>query len=235
MEKIRNRVRKLSNSQLPSDLTPRQLELITKLQSYWKMVTARKQYQKMLRRKEKRKFILLELEKTEKDYIDDIRIVIEHVMRQVEEILDEEMYKMLFINLEEIIEIHAMFYERLANAMQSYNHNTTRISELILYLTPRLKDPYYTFCLEYSKSHQILRLLNISNTQFKTHINNLRKEGLLKGELASYLIKPVQRICKYSLLLRELIKNTDEDHGDYQELEKANEAIKNIVLAPTTR
>ena len=63
------------------------------------MVTARKQYQKMLRRKEKRKFILLELEKTEKDYIDDIRIVIEHVMKQVEEILDEEMYKMLFINL----------------------------------------------------------------------------------------------------------------------------------------
>lgn len=166
------------------------------------MTLLRKQYKKKLKVKEKRKFILMELEKTEKDYIDDIRIVIDHVMRQVEECLDEDMFKMLFINLEEIIEIHGQFYERLSQALWSYNHHSTKISEVILYLTPRLRDPYFTFCLEYSKSHQILRLLNISNTQFKTHINTLRKDGLLKGELASYLIKPVQRICKYSLLLR---------------------------------
>lgn len=112
---------------------------------------------------------------------------------------------------------------------KDYNYNTTKISELILYLTPRLKEPYYKFCLEYSKSNQILRLLNISNTQFKNHIQSLKKEGIIKGELASYLIKPVQRICKYSLLLRELIKYTDNDHCDYLQLEVANEAIKNIV------
>lgn len=110
VEKIRTRVRMMSNTQLCSNITPHQLKLITKLQGYWKMIMVKKQYQKRLKRKEKRRFIIMELQNTEKDYIDDIKIIQNHVMKQVEGFLDEEMFKMLFINLEEIIGIHERFY-----------------------------------------------------------------------------------------------------------------------------
>ena len=48
----------------------------------------------------------MELEKTEKDYIEDSKVVIRHVMKEVEGFLDEEMFKMLFINLKDVIAIH---------------------------------------------------------------------------------------------------------------------------------
>ena len=82
-------MRKLSNVHMYSDITPKQLGLICRLQSYWRMTVLRKQFQKKLKRKEKRKFIIMELEKTEKDHIDDIRIVINHVMKEVQGFLDD--------------------------------------------------------------------------------------------------------------------------------------------------
>lgn len=49
--------------------------------------------------------------------------------------------------------------------------------------------------------------------------------------LGAFLIKPVQRICKYPLLLRELLKNTDDSHPDKESLQKALKAIENIVIS----
>lgn len=48
-------------------------------------------------------------------------------------------------------------------------------------------------------------------------------------ELPSMLIKPVQRICKYPLLLAELLKSTDKDWPYYAEMEDGLEAIKRVT------
>ena len=47
--------------------------------------------------------------------------------------------------------------------------------------------------------------------------------------LESFLIKPVQRICKYPLLIRELIKYTSPTHKDHPSLGQAMEKIENLV------
>jgi hypothetical protein len=44
-----------------------------------------------------------------------------------------------------------------------------------------------------------------------------------------FLIKPIQRLCKYPLLLRELIKNTPEEHPDYRNLINAQKQIEDVV------
>jgi hypothetical protein len=47
--------------------------------------------------------------------------------------------------------------------------------------------------------------------------------------LANFLLKPVQRICKYPLLLREVIKYTEEGHVDSENLVKALFKIETVV------
>ena len=47
--------------------------------------------------------------------------------------------------------------------------------------------------------------------------------------LSNFLLKPVQRICKYPLLLREIIKHTDTTHEDYDNLVKALLKIEMVV------
>lgn len=51
-------------------------------------------------------------------------------------------------------------------------------------------------------------------------------------DLESYLIKPVQRLCRYPLLLKEILKTTPTTHADYQPLSEAltkiNEAVAKV-------
>ena len=43
------------------------------------------------------------------------------------------------------------------------------------------------------------------------------------------MIKPVQRLCKYPLLLRELCSHTPEGHADYLNVENAKKKVDDAV------
>uniref|UniRef100_W5JY16 Phosphatidylinositol-3,4,5-trisphosphate dependent Rac exchange factor 1 n=1 Tax=Astyanax mexicanus TaxID=7994 RepID=W5JY16_ASTMX len=46
--------------------------------------------------------------------------------------------------------------------------------------------------------------------------------------LEGYLLSPIQRICKYPLLLKELLKRTPKKHTDYPAVEEALQAMKEV-------
>jgi predicted nucleotide-binding protein (sugar kinase/HSP70/actin superfamily) len=51
----------------------------------------------------------------------------------------------------------------------------------------------------------------------------------MKQDVNGYLIKPFQRVCKYVLLLKELLKNTPSEWSDAVECETAMHTIDAIV------
>jgi len=59
---------------------------------------------------------------------------------------------------------------------------------------------------------------------------NEKKQEAKGFDLFSYVIKPVQRLCKYPLLLRELLKFTPNTHPDYKDLQEAYTKIEAAVL-----
>ena len=69
-----------------------------------------------------------------------------------------------------------------------------------------------------------------NNTPFYQFTDEMMKDPDLAGlSLLSYVIKPVQRLCKYPLLLRELLKFTKEDHPDYEPITSAFEKTQMLV------
>ena len=48
-------------------------------------------------------------------------------------------------------------------------------------------------------------------------------------DLQSLLIKPVQRVLKYPLLLDKIVESTPDSHPDYQEVYSAKEAIAKVA------
>jgi hypothetical protein len=55
------------------------------------------------------------------------------------------------------------------------------------------------------------------------------REESMREDLDGYLIKPFQRICRYVLLLRELLKGTPSDWADYQNIVTAMEGLDAVV------
>lgn len=54
----------------------------------------------------------------------------------------------------------------------------------------------------------------------------MENEPAIKGlSIGGYVIKPVQRLCKYPLLIRELLSVTDESKPDYAALLEAQEKV----------
>ena len=76
----------------------------------------------------------------------------------------------------------------------------------------------------------VVRLQRIANRAFSKFCEQLSTAPESRNlGLSHFLIKPVQRICKYPLLLRELIKNTEEGHPDRRDLDEALLRIETVV------
>ena len=72
-----------------------------------------------------------------------------------------------------------------------------------------------------------LRYLNSDNQKFVEYCKE--KMGLCGGlDLACLLVHPCSRIPRYELLIREILKNTDDSHPDTRELESCYEELKKI-------
>lgn len=76
----------------------------------------------------------------------------------------------------------------------------------------------------------LLDKLRASNSPFASFEKKANSHPETKGiGLAGYLIKPVQRICKYPLLVQEMLKHTPEDHKEAQELHSSYQSISSVV------
>ena len=68
------------------------------------------------------------------------------------------------------------------------------------------------------------------NSAFDQYLYEQTQTEECRGlDLFSFLIKPIQRICKYPLLLRDLLKVTEEDHFDQANLVKSLVKIEEVV------
>ncbi len=65
----------------------------------------------------------------------------------------------------------------------------------------------------------MMKELKENNARFKEFLVTIRRKNLYNNlDLEDYLIKPVQRLPKYVLLLKLLLKKTSPDHPDYHNI-----------------
>ena len=60
-------------------------------------------------------------------------------------------------------------------------------------------------------------------------LNIIKQQTVSAFDLHSLLLKPIQRVLKYPLLLHELIKYTETYHEDYDELIQALTCMQEVA------
>lgn len=182
---------------------------------------------------ELRQKILDEIVETERSYLRKLRLVVSVVKEPLSQqllksksqnpppLLTQTQLEKLFSNMDEIIATSAAFLEVLERRVQKHHS----IGEVFLDLAPSIKSVYTKYTETHWEALSVMDELE-KKEAFNTFLLELPLEGL---HLRAYLIMPCQRVPRYELLLRELIKKTDDKHEDRQNLERAMKSINEIA------
>ncbi|GIY64480.1 guanine nucleotide exchange factor DBS [Caerostris extrusa] len=130
--------------------------------------------------------------------------------------------------MSELIETEKAYVSELDSIIQGYKRemNNSAMKDLVPFLSMRdaFHKLYTTYCLNKPKSEALRRQCGDDNMFFKECQKNLGH----KLPLGAYLLKPVQRITKYQLLLKDLLKCLDEGTGQ-SDLQQAVDAMLEVL------
>jgi len=178
----------------------------------------------------KRQEVIYEMIDTERDYVNDLSIIIELYIEPLKNnnIISKKDLNTLFSNVEQIYgvnkELLSLFEKR-----QKENPYVDEIGDIWLTMNEYLK-MYLLYCSNYAYALTKLENLKSSSKNFTKFLNTqFQKPQSRCLHLDSFLIKPVQRICKYPLLLKEIIKYTDESSKDYKNLKDGYAKLQTVV------
>ncbi|THH09802.1 hypothetical protein EW145_g1760 [Phellinidium pouzarii] len=165
--------------------------------------------------------IIREIVETERKYVQDL----EHMQKYAVELnessaIDQDTIHLLFPGLNKLLDFQRRFLIKLEGVAelpwkeQRWGiHFSESEEEFAVY------EPY---CANYSEAMDMLLIVE-QNLMVVSLIN-------AKSELPAFLIKPIQRICKYPLLLESLLKAAaNTDYPYYDELKGGLEAAKRIT------
>ncbi|ORY40088.1 hypothetical protein BCR33DRAFT_719503 [Rhizoclosmatium globosum] len=135
-------------------------------------------------------------------------------------VFSKDMMHQLFSNLNELVDFQRRFMVGMESTL-NLGLAEQRIGQLFL-LNEEAFEVYYPFCANYQTA-QNFALMQGEELKQLSHI-------IQPHQIQSYLIKPVQRLMKYPMLLKELIKLTDQSTYPYMdELKEGLESIKRVA------
>ncbi|XP_029035776.2 dynamin-binding protein-like [Osmia bicornis bicornis] len=172
-----------------------------------------------------RQNVISELVITEKEYVRDLKLTYETFNLYNPSILEALGIDVttLFGNIFEVIQVAEELLDLILKAMKGCDEELQTIGPSFIKMAEKLKNVYVKYCGNHEAALALLKKYENNEeimTVFNKGIESLRYQ-VACFDMSSILIKPVQRILKYPLILYELVKCTDDNHPDKRAVEEA--------------
>uniref|UniRef100_A0A2K6L5W3 TIAM Rac1 associated GEF 1 n=1 Tax=Rhinopithecus bieti TaxID=61621 RepID=A0A2K6L5W3_RHIBE len=185
--------------------------------------------------------VICELLETERTYVKDLNCLMERYLKplQKETFLTQDELDVLFGNLTEMVEFQVEFLKTLEDGVRlvpdleklekvdQFKKVLFSLGGSFLYYADRFK-LYSAFCASHTKVPKVLVKAK-TDTAFKAFLDAQNPKQQHSSTLESYLIKPIQRILKYPLLLRELFALTDAESEEHYHLDVAIKTMNKVA------
>ncbi|XP_029316013.1 LOW QUALITY PROTEIN: T-lymphoma invasion and metastasis-inducing protein 2 [Cottoperca gobio] len=196
---------------------------------------------KLMSATERLRKVIQELVDTEKSYVKDLACLFEIYLKplQNETFLTLDEMESLFGSLPEMLDFQRVFLQTLEERIASSPDFSTletpsQFKKLLfslggsfLYYADHFK-LYSGFCANHIKVQKVMERAK-TDQAFKEFLDARNPTKQHSSTLESYLIKPVQRVLKYPLLLRELVSLTDADSEEHYHLTEALKAMEKVA------
>ncbi|XP_067645366.1 protein still life, isoform SIF type 1 isoform X9 [Eurosta solidaginis] len=190
---------------------------------------------------EKLRKVILELVDTERTYVKHLNNLLEHYLEPMkrETFLSNAEINALFGNIHEIVTFQRQFLQNLEEALElepdfhKFEHSSQfrnvlfAIGSAFLYYVNHFK-LYSSFCASHSKAQKVLHP-NEGNHALQEFLAARNPKQQHSSTLESYLIKPIQRILKYPLLLQQLRNLTDSRADEHLHLCEALKGMEKVA------
>ena len=189
--------------------------------------------EKSLERVKKRSNIIHEIYETEKQYVAQLEKIITfwNIEIKKKKIFTDVEMKMIFNDISSIFNCHKIFLDDLGKLLENSENNqgaySTQVAGLFV-SHASLFDVAVTYISSYPQINDVV-------VEKCEHSNSAKKDlfelaAKCDGkDLLSFLIAPVQRIPRYQLFLRDLLKNTPTSHPDTFLIKEAANAIERML------
>ncbi|KAL7732518.1 hypothetical protein ACLKA6_019157 [Drosophila palustris] len=190
---------------------------------------------------EKLRKVIMELVDTERTYVKHLNNLLEHYLEPMkrETFLSNAEINALFGNIHEIVTFQRQFLQNLEEALElepefnkfehcgQFRNVLFAIGSAFLYYVNHFK-LYSSFCASHSKAQKVLHP-NEGNHALQEFLAARNPKQQHSSTLESYLIKPIQRILKYPLLLQQMRNLTDTRADEHVHLCEALKGMEKVA------
>ncbi|XP_031586760.2 intersectin-2b isoform X1 [Oreochromis aureus] len=180
----------------------------------------------------KRQGYIHELIETEEKYVEDLQIVLEVFYKPMSASgrLNESEMNMIFVNWKELLACNSKFVKalRVRKKTGGENNPVGMIGDILAAELSHMQ-PYIRFCSCQFNGATLLQTRTDNDSDFKDFMRKIATDYRCKGmPLSSFLLKPMQRITRYPLHIKNILECTAEGHADRGPLKEALERAEEL-------
>ncbi|XP_032453905.1 uncharacterized protein LOC100123336 isoform X2 [Nasonia vitripennis] len=187
-------------------------------------------------RNDTRTHVVVELYDTERSYVEALQILVNkylHTLKSPENahLVDAAIVDEIFYQVPAILSHHEVFLEELRKRLETWELRQT-IGDVFLevFTKPVVLETYTLFLDNWKSAKKAIKTTCQAKPAFARFLETMEREHKGKLGLDQLLIKPVQKIPRYELLIQRLLKHTDTSHPDYQLLTAALKEVHELVV-----
>jgi len=182
---------------------------------------------------------------TEENYVTDLETCIEVYLKPLREngLIKSNALIQIFGNWELIFSLHKDLVKKLNVATEAENTSlelsedafiddiAVRIGNVFADNAEQMVSIYTTYCSDHYNALKIYSNAVNASPKLKKFIDDIVQDGSQTNlYLHDFLIKPIQRICKYPLLFRELLKKTSDDSKGHRGIKVVYDTLNVVAV-----
>ncbi|KAJ3417124.1 Intersectin 1 (SH3 domain protein) [Chytridiales sp. JEL 0842] len=172
----------------------------------------------------KRQEAIFELIQTEQHYVRDLQLIVEVFYQPMSQFMSAADLNMIFSNIEDLLMTNIIILSDFEAAQAEQNYVVNNIGQLFMRHAKSL-DVYKTYCGNQLAASKLLQKKRQESERLQEFLKNCQRNPKCRAlDLSSFLLQPMQRITRYTLILKQVLHYTPMNHPEYEAMLGAVEA-----------